>query len=155
MFLLISDGQICGRTNSPDGLPFGLEAIEYDGGLEPSALELVDGKICEKKPASVVPIEMVEVPASPWVQLRQKVQNTPIWEASFQASYKSLKAQSAWTLMLNSIDSSHNLSDFSFAVCALLEAAPEKFTDELKADFLELLEKIGLTTDDLTEALIN
>jgi hypothetical protein len=122
MYLLIFDGQICGQSQTEDNLPNGFSAIAYGGDLAPDRLELVDGEIREKIFNLPLPIETSTAVTQNWAGLFLSLHHTPMWERAYEASGRTLKANRAFTLLLNTLTVTRSIELLSFAIADLREA---------------------------------
>ena len=148
MFLLIADGEICGRSDSPDNLPEGWKAIAYDGGRSPESLELVDGEIREKQPPEIVPFVVPETIGPNWDALYAGLEGTPMWARVFSAAGRTLRANAAFTLLLNTITTARRIATLEFAIAEMRDAllgiaAIGDFDATEIASLNELLEATG------------
>lgn len=152
MFLLTFKGEICGRSDSPDNLPAGWKAIEYDGALSPESLELIDGEIREKQPPEPTPFVLPEMPIGPnWQALHDALENTPMWARVFGAAGRTIKANAAFTLLLNTITVTRKLPTLEYAIAEMRDALRgiEKIGDFDEAEIASLNELLETTGFDL------
>lgn len=151
MFLLIFDSKICGRSDSADNLPEGWAAIEYDGTLPPESLELVDGEIREKQPPEPVPFAMPDSIGPNWDALLSGLEETPMWARVFGAAERTIKANAAFTLLLNTLTITRKAPTLAFAIAKMREALQgiEKIGDFDETEIASLNELLETTGFDL------
>jgi hypothetical protein len=163
MLFLIYDGQLSGTTIATDSLPEGFEAVEgpdlplervyWDGSqvqakpTQPSSLHYWDGVSHQWQLPEPVSLA-IATPSSPedWDGLTNALRNTAVFakvygaatqpEASTIAALtKTLKANTAYTLLMDTLSKTHHSGDLQFAIAQLREvmatiAAIGDFTPE-------------------------
>lgn len=166
-YFYVKDGSIVGLGDSED-MPDGFDLVPNEfGQVNPHDYFYADGQI-EKKPdrpsldaawnngewSVPEPIDVGAIVAlNPWRSLLDKLRGSDVWEAAFTASFKSLRAQSAWTLLYGTITSTNNIQDLAFAVSALIDAAPTFFPAEIKQQFKAMLSEVHLLDQSLAQIL--
>lgn len=165
-YFYVQNGTIAGLGDTDD-VPFACIANMFGGSIDPNDFCVVDGKI-ELRPerpspdhvwadggwVKPTPIDVSAIVSlNPWQTLLDKLRGSEVWEAAFSASVKSLRAQSAWTILYGTITSTNNLQDLAFSLGALIDAAPALFTIEVKAKFKEILAEVGLLDASLEKVL--
>jgi hypothetical protein len=136
MLILIHQDQICGQVESAEGLPSGFEVIETEIEAPIESLYFADGEIRQKpeRPSDAhvwtdsrwVELERFSIPEASaqedWQGLFVALHETPIWARVYEASGRTLKANRAFTLLLNTLTTSRNLATFVFAIADMREA---------------------------------
>jgi hypothetical protein len=159
MIYLLSDGQVVGLASNAIGLPIGFTAFDSPLELDPQHVYWDGKNIIEKPPTPgpeyfwgagewiAPPIGALALPTG-WAGLFSGLSNTPMWQRVFAAAGRTLRANAAFTLLLNTLTASHDIGTLAFAIDELREAMrgisaigdfPPEETDQIN----QILEKTG------------
>lgn len=167
-YFYVKAGEIVGAGDIGENLPDDVGAIanSFGPGIDPNDYYVSDGSI-QPKPDRPSPYHVwieggwtlpevgdLSAIVNPWDSLVNRVRGSEVWDAAFTASFKSLRAQSAWSVLLSSLTSTHNIDDLAFGLNALIEAAPTLFSDEVKSQFKTMLVETNLLTENLSQILV-
>jgi hypothetical protein len=133
MIYLIFNGSVVGVVQG-DGevsLPEGFEEIESDLNL-PSDAVFFDGVAIAEKPIQpspnhvwdgtiwVAPVPSLEYPReNDWAAFAQRLKGSEAWARVYAASSRTLRANSAFTLLLNTITSGFDTETLAFAIAQI------------------------------------
>jgi hypothetical protein len=132
-YLVDDDGAIAGTSDTPDGLPDDLSAIESDLQLPSSMVAFVDGAIVPRpEPPSpehrwnnkewIAPPTIEAVAGHNWAGLEAALEGSSAWDKAYRASGKTVRAGAAFNLLLNTLTIGHRVPRLEFAISELRAA---------------------------------
>jgi hypothetical protein len=162
MHILIVDGAIAGITGQVEDLPAGFMAVEAPD--LPLETLFWDGAAVQIRPEQPSPLhywnaneQAWERPTvavgTDWQGLTNALRGSAAWGRAYAASEKTLKANSAFTLLLATLTATHALEDLVWAIAKLREAmvaiaAIGDFTAEELEEIAQALQTHGFDAGD-------
>jgi hypothetical protein len=135
MLFLIFENAIAGTTNQTEGLPAGFSVAE--GPDAPNEELYWDGSAIVYKPPRPTPSSVWNTHSNQWEEFAvpQQIVTLPDWKGlelaltgtqAFGRAFNTAPAN-AWTLLLSTITTMHNIDHLMFALNAIRQGMPEDF----------------------------
>lgn len=135
MLYYVSENQVVGANADPNSIPNGWTVAEGADDLSPEQCYF-DGEMVRQKPdrpspehfwseqekAWVAPVIPEPTIVLNWTGLVAGLRGSMVWGKVFEASTRTLKAQSAFTLLYGTLTAVHNLDDLRLAIALIREA---------------------------------
>ncbi|MBW4443070.1 MAG: hypothetical protein KME10_17890 [Plectolyngbya sp. WJT66-NPBG17] len=127
-----NQNQICGTTDDPTLELAGFQVVKGVDDL-PAEMLFWDGFEIQIKPARPSDLhfwqnnqwtlpEFTAPVTENWTGLIDSLRGTLIWQKSFTAAGRTVRANAAWTLLYGTLTSTQSLPDLAFAIAELREA---------------------------------
>jgi len=159
-YIWIYDGQVageCAENVALESYPSGFTLVEAPDGMDAILTDLYwDGTNVIEKPSQPspehywnaqsneweLPIIPTQLAIANWQGLTSQLRGSAAWGHAYLSSEKTLKANSAFTLLLATLTSTHAIEDLVWALARLREAMQAIATGDFTTEELESIGQI-------------